>query len=256
MKRRMACICCGLMLLAASGASAYPGLNLSWNDCGLAGTQNMIFACNTNSGGPFLVYASFDPPAGLSSIVGILAEIYLESASAAMPLWWQFQDPGACRQNSMSVNANFTAGPYSCFDSWAGVATGSFSYTIGTWGSNTARLVVSFSVPEAQAVAVWSDTEHYAFSIAIDRANTVGTDACANCIEPVCFRLYRMFLYPPWGLGAHCIANPRDREFVTWQGGAVASPGCPPIHGPWPSPADCTTPALRNTWGQVKDLYR
>jgi len=48
------------MLLAATGASG-GGINLSWNDCGFAGVENMAFACNTNEGTPFQLFASFEP---------------------------------------------------------------------------------------------------------------------------------------------------------------------------------------------------
>ena len=60
MTSRIPSICFGLMLLAATGASG-GGINLSWNDCGFAGVENMAFACNTNEGTPFQLFASFEP---------------------------------------------------------------------------------------------------------------------------------------------------------------------------------------------------
>ena len=37
-----------LLAFGASVASA-EGINLSWDDCGLSGTPNKTFACNTNT---------------------------------------------------------------------------------------------------------------------------------------------------------------------------------------------------------------
>jgi len=75
-----------LLVLSASVASA-TGVNLSWNDCGLAGTQNNTFACNTNTGLPFTLVASFIPPANIE-LVGLSSQIDIKTDSPVLPDWW------------------------------------------------------------------------------------------------------------------------------------------------------------------------
>src|SRR5439155_25629074 len=41
-------------------------INLSWNDCGSAGVQNLSFACDTNVGLPLTMIASFLPPPNMN----------------------------------------------------------------------------------------------------------------------------------------------------------------------------------------------
>lgn len=247
MMKRILSIGCGLIFLAASSASA-SGVNLSWNDCGVVGLQNQNFVCNTNSGVPFRMYASFDPPDGITRLIGGLAVIDFDRESASVPSWWQLNNPGACRENSLTLDFGF---PFTCVDYWAGAATGALSYQVGFCGySSVARLYVSFGKPEALAGPVEAGTEYYAFSIGLDRAKTVGPGACGGCPEAVCIVLSHMKLHQAPGLGDHLLSNPRDRNFVTWQGGVLGGQ-CPG----YPLPQECT-PTLRSTWGQIKSLYR
>lgn len=234
-----------LLALTASVAAAQPGVNLSWNDCGLAGLQNAAFACNTNSGAPFIMYASFDPPADQQVAAGEWV-IDLEAAGSDLPPWWHFKNAGACRVNSLVYNTNFAAGPFSCYDMWAGtVGLAGYTYVVGHSGANTARIFGSMSVPATSPVPAFAGTETYDFSLIINRANTVAPAAvCERCLEPVCVVLNEIKLFNQVG-ATTVISNPRDRNFVTWQGGAVQTPGCP-----------LATPAQKSSWGQVKSLYR
>ena len=51
---------CILMLLNITRAAhAGPGINLSWDECGAAGSEIKTFACDQNTGMPFTLVASF-----------------------------------------------------------------------------------------------------------------------------------------------------------------------------------------------------
>src|SRR5437016_2064419 len=108
-------------LLIAMGAVFLPvmvhaeGLNLSWDDCGVAGAPLRTFACNTNSGSDLLV-ASAQPPANMDSICGFSATIRVSSTMPVVPDWWKFRAPNQsinpihppCRDTSavkLSLNA-------------------------------------------------------------------------------------------------------------------------------------------------------
>ena len=229
------------MLLAATGASG-GGINLAWNDCGLAGAQNMAFACNTNEGPPFQLFASFDPNADMTDCVSNEWVIEVESAAATLPAWWAFKGAGRCRDASMTQNTQFVTGPFTCADPWAGaIGIQGFSYNIGFSGLNTARIVGVQSLDAAAPTTVLAGTEYYSFALVINRAKTVGAGACLNCLDPVCLVLNQIRVL---GLtGNQDLPNPRDRNYVTWHGGAV--------------PFDCFgVPTLHRTWGEVKSLYR
>ena len=242
---RSLCFAC-LLSLATTSFAAAGGINLSWNDCGNAGVPDMTFACNTNSGAPFRLFASFDPP---DTMIGLVANewvIDLQSPqTATLPLWWSLKgtaDPtGRCRDAALVMSTNFAAGPYSCVDPWAGgIAVQGSSYVIGFSGPNTARINgVHALVTEGSNI--YPGTEYYSFALSIDRSRTVGVGACTGCSERVCISFSQITLYDY--VSRVPLDNPRDRNFVTWQGGTV--PGC----------CFCV-PTLNRTWGEVKSLYR
>ena len=72
---------CSLLALCASVASAAPGIDLAWNDCGAAGTTSQTWTCDTNTGIPFTLFASFIPPAGINQFVGISSQMDFRSSS-------------------------------------------------------------------------------------------------------------------------------------------------------------------------------
>ena len=242
--------CIGLLLTAASSTFAQ-GINLYWNDCSQGGLTNRNFACNSNSGSNAMV-ASFDPPNGITKLVGSSALIELQTASTPLPSWWQLSASG-CRAGSLRLDLSAPASGF-CFDYWSSAAMGSFAYLAGADANpSRARITVSFGIPEAMAGAVETGTEYYAFRLIMDNSNSVGPGACTGCLAPACIVLTAMWLYQPAGLANYRICNPHTSNYVTWQGGAIGGIGCPPVDQPWPCDA---TPALRRSWGLVKGLYR
>lgn len=247
MTRLLLCAC--LLSLAPPSLAEAGGINLSWNDCGLAGVRNQNFLCNTNAGVPFVLFASFDPNADMADCVSNKWLIDLQSAGATLPPWWSLRgsdDPtGRCRDASLVLNTNFAAGPFACADPWGGaILEQGSSYTIGFSGANTARITGAQSLNVLAPTAVSAGTEYYSFALIINRTKTVGTDSCAGCSEPVCFVLQEIAVI---GLSSiQRLTNPRDRNFVIWQREDFALRCCPP---------DCV-PTLNRTWGQVKSIYR
>ena len=95
------------------------GINLSWDDCGLSGSQIKTFACNTNTGEDVLV-ASFRPPSGVSQFLGLSADLRI--ASTQLPAWWR-HGPGQCRGIGGFVT-EFAGVSGACETPWSLSATG------------------------------------------------------------------------------------------------------------------------------------
>ena len=243
---------CGLLLaMSASIASAGPGVGLRWNAClSDGGAINKAFACNSNTG-TNLIVGTFELGVDLASTSGNEVVIDLASASSPLPAWWQFKNVGTCRTTALNMSfSNPTA--TNCVDWAAGQASGGIgAYNIGARGANTARLVAAIAVPPALLADLVAATEYYSFSIAITNVKTVGTGACAGCLDPVCIVFNSINLTTP--VLANNIkligsSNGTDSNYCTWQGGAGVvtggGSGCP-----------AATPTRSATWGQVKALY-
>jgi hypothetical protein len=243
--KKIALIAGAILVFGATAASA-AGINLSWNDCGVAGTQNTTFACNTNSGAPFSAIGSFDPPANVPEFLGISAQIDITTDQAAVPDWWK-HGTGQCRGTTgLATSFDFTIGPFTCADVYNGQAAGGSAYDVGFGTPNRARFRIQCAVPFDNRIAVDAGTEYYAFKANILRAKTTGTGNCVGCDAPACIVLNEIQLFqPPEQAFDPQIFNARDRQFVTWQSPEAGPPGCPQ-----------STPTKGKSWGQVKSLYR
>jgi len=232
-----------MLVFGASMASAQGGINLSWVDCGLAGTQNQTFACNTNTGLNTAI-ASFLPPASLPEFLGLSSQVDIRS-QGPLPEWWK-HGTGTCRGTTgLSVSFDFTAGPFTCVDFFGGQAAGGFVYEFPASPNpgERARVRVTCAVPFDNRGPIDAGTEYYAYKLNLLRAKTTGTGNCPGCNVPACLVLDSIQLFqPPEQANDPTITNPADRNFVTWQS---ADPTCP-----------ASTPANNKTWGQVKSLYR
>jgi hypothetical protein len=250
-----------------SSASAWPcwqaqarsplGSTFFWNDCGLGPTATTArtFACNTNTGSHILV-GSFDPVAGLTEVVGVSAMLDLASDTCPLPDWWQFKNPGTCRQSAMSANFILMNGQESCVSPWqAHLVGGVTTYMTGFLGDyRRVRMAVTGTMSTEFAVPVTSGTEYYAFNLVIDNAKTVGSGACTGCSAQVCIVLDEIKLIQPAGTpgGSPVLTSPISSYFVGWQ--FANSSIC--YHALDPGPLTCATPVYNRTWGQIKSLYR
>lgn len=236
----------GAMLVLGASAASAAGINLSWNDCGTNGTPNAVFACNSNAGLGFTAVASFDPPAGIVEFLGIAAQIDIVTDQANLPDWWK-HGTGQCRSTTgLSINFDFTSGPFSCTDVFGGAAAGGFAYDVGFGTPARARLRVQAAIPVDNRVPVDAGTEYYVLKANLLRAKTTGVGNCVGCANSACVVLNSIQLFQPLEQNNDPeISNPRDRNFVTWQVPATGPVGCP-----------LSTPTQTKTWGQVKSLYR
>jgi hypothetical protein len=236
------------LVLGASVASAQGGagaINLSWNDCGAAGVADNAFLCNTNSGPPFIMVASFVAPGTLPEFLGLSAQIDVKTADPTLPAWWQHGNMQCRSTTGLSTDFNFVAGPFSCLDFFAGAAAGGFAYDIGFGTPDRGRLRVQCAVPfDNRNQITTADGEYYAFKAVVTRGKTTGAGSCDGCLLPGCLVLNEVQLFqPPAQQNDPVITTPGNRNYVTWQTGTGTN--CPQ-----------STPTRTATWGQVKSLYR
>ena len=234
----------GAALALAVSMAAAEGVNLSWNDCGLNGAPVTSFTCNTNTGTPFPLVASFQSPGVLNAFLGISAQIDLSSNSPTLPDWWK-HGTGMCRgAAALSVSFDFSTSTFLCNDVWQGQAVGGYLYESGFSVPNRARLLIQCAVPLGNEIVLDDVSEHYAFRASVTRTKSSGTGSCAGCVEPVCIVLNEIQLFQPDELNnSPKVSTPLGRNYVTWQTASV--PGCP-----------LSTPTRNSSWGQVKSLYR
>jgi len=218
------------------------GINLSWTDCGVAGTPNRTSACNSNTGANTLI-ASAIAPVVMDQLNGMAGVMDLQTNQASLSPWWHLET-GGCRGTSLSFNFNFAGGPFTCFDIWAGGASGGINATAAFGGPNRMRIRAVCAVPGS--VPADNVSEMYIYSLLINMAKTTGTGNCAGCTDGACIVLNSIQLTQPIGVGDYTLANALNNNFVTWQsgGGGIAG-GCPQA-----------VPTQNKTWGSVKSLYR
>ena len=232
---------------APAHAGSVGGINLSWADCGTAGTSNASSTCLSNTGANVLI-ASFTPPVDINQFNGMAAVVDFTTDTNPMVAWWNLQ-AGGCRSGAMTGNFDFSGGPFTCNDVWAGSAVGAInidnpippaqgsSATAPT--TNHARVKVVCAIGTAP-LAINTTTEYYVFKLTVTNAKTVG-GACAGCLSKACIVFNDLLLTQPAGSGDYELTNPLNDRAPTWLG----------------SGADCASvPVRAATWGQIKSLYR
>ena len=245
-----------VLLALALDAPAAAQINLSWDDCGLAGQQLKGWSCDSNPDVVARIYVSFivTPELGLTSLTGAETDIRIWSAGDVLPSWWQLgtSTAGSCRPTG--IGFEFTTPCASALDYWATVpggvlGGGGLFYAPGYPGVplGGARLTVVQAVDGSRAGAP-APGEHYLCSIAIKGANTTGVGACGGCGTPVGLLLNSVRLTQPIGVGDVFLSYSSDRQWIAWQCGSWGEYG----FGFY----NCPTPARPTTWGQVKALYR
>jgi len=240
---KKAILLCLVQLATATVASA-AGLNLAWNNCvGDGGVQSTVLACNTNTGNHGLV-GSFVLAADIPDVHGNVLVLDLQSASVALPDWWQFTTAGVCRQTALSIAAHSGA---NCPDMFEGQAAMNLAaYQLAKHGlANEARILCVNAVQAAAVVTLFAGQEYGIARWTITNTKTVGSPSCTGCTVPVCIVFNSANITTDAGLNdtkLTAAANPGS-NFVTWQGGAGTN--CP-----------AATPTKNATWGSVKSLYR
>ena len=240
---KKAILSCALLLATATAASA-AGVNLAWNNCVAdGGVQNLTFACNTNTGNRGIV-GSFVVDGDIPIVNGNELVVDLQSASAALPDWWQFTTAGVCRQTALSIAAHNGA---SCPDMFEGQASMNIAaYQLAKHGlANEARILCVNAVQAAAVVTLFAGQEYGIAKWTITNSKTVGSPSCTGCTVPVCIVFNSANITTDAGLNdtkLTAAANPGS-NFISWQGGAGTN--CP-----------AAVPTKNATWGSVKSLYR
>ena len=219
-----------------------PSMNLAWSDCsndGLGGTSNMSFACNTNTGDTFKLFASVRPPSGITDYTGNACTLDLQSATAgSFPLWWQF---GGCRLASALAAAPSSA-QTTCPDLSTLPHFGGIDYNFTNY-PNRARLRTAYSIEGGASHPLDSLLEQTVLAITVNRSRTVNTGSCSGCTVPLCIVWSSILIDRQTGPDVTLITA-GERYWATWQGASQSVP-CP-----------AATPVQSRTWGQVKSLYR
>ncbi len=200
------------------------GINVAWNDCGAAGTSVQSFACDTNTGDPFSLVASFAPPPGLVEFLGLSATLRI--TGDALPDWWQF-GAGLCRGFN-GLATSFDGWGVACEDFWHGTAAGGFAYDVSWGDATTSRLRVQMAVPFENRGPVNADLEYYAFKVRLMRSKTVGSGACSGCDVPRQITLDEIQLFQPPERGNDPVLTvPLHSAVAFWQ--SVPGPVLPEI---------------------------
>jgi hypothetical protein len=235
-----------VIALTPQPAAAVGGLNLAWGECGGAGTADKVSACTSNTGAN-VIYGSFAAPMDMAQFNGILAVLDVTTDTDPMVAWWSMQ-PGGCRAGALSGSFDFTSGPFTCTDIWAGAGSGGTDYanplssgSVATASAtNHSRIRLVCAVATAAPI-VADGTEYYGFKVTLTNTKTTGTGSCAGCSNKACIVFNSLLMTQPAGVGDAFVTNAIGSTQVTWQGGG----------------ADCSSvPVHSKTWGQVKSLYR
>jgi hypothetical protein len=240
--------------LALAGPASGQQLFLNHNDCSAGGTaKNKNMNC-ANTARQNVVIMSVD--VGYPDVAGIITGngiVDLQagtSQSSVMPAFWQFQLTGCSGPTNWLWSADFTSGPWTCVDLWQGRATGGGRYggvvSNHVPDGNRARITFSWSVPPETPAFAPAGNEVYVCRITIKQATAL---TCAGCNTPVCM-VYEYEAFNQLNGGQREITN---SDYITFNDSSGVT-GCPSTcHYP---PCYPPIPTERNTWGQVKALYR
>jgi len=249
----------------AAAASTLPGINIRWDNCfSDGGVMNRTFACDTNTGAERAIL-SVQLDAEMPEVSGMEIRVSFKAAAPALPAWWEFKNLGTCRQPSLAFISSPVVTPGACVD-WGGGAQagGLAAYRIDELGPASAVLLIAAAVAPSSLADLGPGTEYIVGGLQINHAKTVGAGSCSGCNVPVCI------LFTSLNVTTPLIANDRlftqgangvGSQIVHWQNGQLIN-----LINHCNGTFDCNTQfdcvlagpteARRNTWGQVKALYR
>lgn len=237
------------MALASPARGESEG-RLRWDDCGLAGNDLRVFACDTDAGSSDL-FVSCVAPNGVTQLTGAEVSIDFIAETPTMPTWWEMFFPGACRTGALSTSfAPLSGGNPACLDHWQGDAAGGVArYGIGSMGGlqyppNWGQLTAAVGLHPDLATSVEPDSEYFVMRIRIAHSQSSGASTCTGCGVALCLRLRRLVLTQPVGVGDFSLQTAGPLGYVQWQ----------VPHGGFPT--GCYTSTHNRTWGAIKSLYR
>lgn len=258
-----------VLLVLSAGIAGAAGLNLAWNNCypSAGAAQDQTFICDDSSPGAmdantqtFLLFASVIPGTTISGVIAWGGTFDFQVKNAALDDWWKLGS-SECREGAISFSFSGMSNTTTCNKNL--MVASPAALPVANWSSNEtgasppkpanwARF--SNGVARTTGVTAVGTTQYQLCIIAIDSHNTAvngdgTTTACAGCLDPACIVFNAVEIDVPVAQqppdGKNWVTAADQRQFVTWQGGAIGGSGCP-----------TSTPARRTSWGQVKSLYR
>jgi len=243
MKRLL--VLAALLCMTTSVATAQ--MRLAWDDCGAGGTQDNQFVCTSNTNHQTII-SSFIAPAGFNNFNGATTEIVIGTAGP-LPAWWRMEAGTGCVGRagvSMTSDDGALSPAASCNNPFAEFVTPNLTLQNyeSNYQGNPARAKFTGDLARSDlGVPLVAGQEYLANSITLRVAKSTGTGSCAGCIDAACLVTVRMVLSDTQN-GEINLTGPPN-AFVLWHGGAIGGAGCP-----------AATPTRKQTWGQVKSLYR
>jgi hypothetical protein len=256
----------GLLAILCGPARA-AGLNLAWNNCfpSPGAAQDLTFLCDNSypdamdaNTQTFKIVASVVPGTDIHGLIAWGATFGVQGKNPTAEDWWKL-GIGECREGAVTFTFNGFTNATTCNKQ---IMEADSTLAVYRWSSDFSESVnmasaANYSIGVVRLLPgfnVVANTQYQLCIIAIDTHNTMvngdgTTTACAGCLEPVCFVLGAVELdvlsdqHPPDG--KTWVTLPDQRQFVTWQGGAIGGLGCP-----------AQVPARRTTWGELKSSYR
>jgi hypothetical protein len=223
---------------------ATPAPSSIWrDDCGLNGTSNLNFACDTDLGTDVIVGSVIVPP-GVTALTGMEPTVLVVFDHGALPPWWTFGAAPNCRAASSLASA-YPGGsvPGSCNTYFAdNGAAGAHLPDANPPSPDRLRIRMVAAIDVGLAGPVPAGEEIYLFTLTIDPQRT--TSGCAGCGIPATFNFSDLTLTQLVGVGDFDWTADLERGDLCayWNDGICW--GC------------CVVPAANTTWGQVQALYR
>jgi hypothetical protein len=242
-----------LLALAATAASAAPGVDLAFGQCrGKAGATTSRTSACTATTGQFNVFASVNPPPGVNALEG--AEIYIDylESGGSLSCWWNFST-GTPRAPSLTAlflpnpdgngDATVLCGTCTATPCASDPAVNTGYYFLNkaasgggggiVTGANSGQLKGIVAIQAGTGAAVPADVQQYACGFRINNALTGA--GCTGCSNGVTMTLSRVTLTQP-GVPNVDVTNANLGNSVASNGGF--------------------TKTSSKTWGSVKALYR
>ena len=212
---------------------------IHWNECD--GPTDIAFACEANTGAPYVLQWSVQPPAGIRQCIAVEATLDVRLCGrTSVPSWWEFKNPGSCRLNAASVVPSTLDG--ACTPMWPGSAVSLLGYQIlnADVGAQWVRFRAVVAVPLADSIALDPATNYDMVQLRIARSASTGAGNCEGCQTPAMLFPTMVKLIQPTGVGDYYVPN------QGWPSGVTIFNGyCPP-----------PDPVRSSTWGRIKAQYR